>query len=392
MVYGIVPAAGAGTRMRRPQARAKQFLPLGGQSVLMRTLHALWQSELFDGVVVVVPEADLASVTDELAVLPFGKSIKVVAGGAERQDSVRLGLAAVPEEAEWVVVHDGVRPLVTPELVARVLEGAREHGAATAAVPVNDTVKRADADGRVLSTLDREGLWSVQTPQAFAAGSLRRAHERALATGKRFTDDAGMVEALGASVYVVMGDPRNIKLTRAEDFALAESWLERGEPHLVRMGIGYDVHRLVPGRPLILAGVHVPHEKGLLGHSDADVLAHAITDALLGAAALGDIGTHFPDTDPQYKDADSMELLRRVVALLAEHRYRPVQVDAVLAAQRPRLAPYISQMRENLAQALGLEPSEVGLKATTTEGLGFVGREEGMEARAVVTIRGCPEG
>lgn len=391
MIYGIVPAAGSSTRMRASGIkRAKQFLPLGGKSVLLRTVDALWQAGVFSGLVVVVPGEDVAAVGAELSQLAYGDRLRVVAGGAERQDSVYNGLQAVPEEARWIVVHDGVRPLVTPALVERVLAAAQRHGAATAALPVHDTIKRVAADGRVEATVDRTGLWAVQTPQAFAADVLRRAHERARAAGKRFTDDAGLVEDMGADVYVVPGDVRNIKLTRAEDFEVARRWLNEEEGHSVRVGLGYDVHRLVPDRPLILAGVRVPHTMGLLGHSDADVLAHAVMDGLLGAAALGDIGQHFPDTDPRYKGADSMQLLRQVVALLAEHGYAPLQVDAVLAAQRPRLAPHIPKMRENLAAALGVPVTAVSVKATTTEGLGFVGREEGIEARAVVTLRGCP--
>lgn len=390
MIYAIVPAAGLGTRMRMGAlAQAKQYLALGTGTVLTTTLQNLWSSELFAGLVVVVPEDDVPHMQEELQHLPFGQAIRVVAGGKERQDSVRNGLGALPSDATYAVVHDGVRPLVTGDVIRRVVTAAHEHGAATAAIPVNDTVKRADGANRIVQTIDRTGLWSIQTPQAFEVQLLREAHTKAWQRGERFTDDAGVVEALGHAVYVANGDPRNIKLTRPEDLKLVGMWLHEEEASSMRVGIGYDVHRLVEGRPLILGGVTVPHSKGLLGHSDADVLAHAITDALLGAAALGDIGQHFPDTDPKYKDADSIELLKAVVALLEERGYKPVQVDAVLAAQRPRLAPYIPQIRESLAAALRLPAKDVGVKATTTEGLGFVGREEGMEARCVVTIRGC---
>lgn len=391
MIYGIVPAAGSGTRMRLDAAGpSKQYLPFGTGTVLTTTLKALWQPGLLAGLIVVVPEADVGEVTRGLQALPFSVSLQVVAGGATRQESVRRGLEAVPEAAEYVVVHDAVRPLVTKQIIERVVEAARRFGAATAGLPVADTVKRADGDGVIVETVDRTGLWSIQTPQAFRADWLREAHRRAAERGAQFTDDAGMVEALGRPVRVVEGDPRNIKLTRPDDLRLARVWQREaeGETATLRVGIGYDVHRLVEGKPLILGGVPVPHTHGLLGHSDADVLAHAVTDALLGAVALGDIGQHFPDTDPKYKGADSIELLKAVVDLLAQHGWHPVQMDAVIAAQKPKLAPYVPAMREQLAAALRLNVEAVSVKATTTEGLGFVGREEGIEVRCVVTVRG----
>lgn len=392
MIYGIVPAAGSGTRMRLAAlGPSKQYLPFGTGTVLTTTLQALWQVDLLAGLVVVVPEADVARVTQELQTLPFAPSLQVVAGGTMRQESVYRGLEALPGDAEYVLVHDGVRPLVTPGVIERVVEAARTHGAATAGVPITDTVKRADSDGVITETVDRAGLWSIQTPQAFRVDLLWDAHRAAQQQGTQFTDDAGMVEAIGRPVRVVEGDPRNIKLTRPDDLRLALAWYGEGEAaDALRVGIGYDVHRLVEGEPLILGGVRVPHTHGLVGHSDADVLAHAVTDGLLGAAALGDIGQHFPDTDPKYKGADSMELLKAVVALLAQHGWRPAQVDAVIAAQRPKLAPHIPAMRTSLARALQLDPSAVSVKATTTEKLGFVGREEGIEVRCVVTIQGGP--
>lgn len=394
MIYCIVPAAGSGTRMgSHSQGKAKQYLPFGTGTILTTTLRTLWTSHLFAGLVVVVPAQDVDAVASELSAQPFGQAVQVVPGGAQRQDSVRHGIAALPGDATLAVVHDAVRPLVTHEIVERVVKAAREHGAATAAVPINDTVKRANGSGRITETVDRQGLWSIQTPQAFHVDLLREAHKVAKQQGTLFTDDAGMVEALGHAVYVVEGDPRNIKLTRPQDMKLVELWLrEEEEQPILRVGIGYDVHRLVPDKPLILGGVTIPHTHGLLGHSDADVLAHAVTDALLGAAALGDIGQHFPDTDPSYEGADSMELLRQVVALLARHQWRPAQVDAVVAAQRPKLAPHIPAIRGSLAAALGLDEGDVSVKATTTERLGFVGREEGVEVRCVATIRGCPSG
>lgn len=390
MIYGIVPAAGSGTRMRLASpGLSKQYLPFGTGTVLTTTLHALWQADLLTGLVVVVPEADVSTITHELQALPFADAVQVVAGGATRQESVRCGLEAIPQDAEYVVVHDAVRPLVKGEVLVRVIEAAKVHGAATAGLPITDTVKRADSGGTITETIDRTGLWSIQTPQAFRAELLREAHRVAVAQGAQYTDDAGMVEAIGQPVKVVEGDPRNIKLTLPSDLQLAQAWYRKEEEGAaVRVGIGYDVHRLEEGERLILGGVEIPHTHGLVGHSDADVLAHAVTDALLGAVALGDIGQHFPDTDPKYKGADSMELLKAVVDLLAQHGWRPMQMDAVVAAQRPKLAPFIPAMRKSLAAALQLDEGAVSVKATTTERLGFVGREEGIEVRCVVTVRG----
>lgn len=394
-VVAIVPAAGRGTRMTPTgEGVAKQLLHLGGRPLIMRTLDALWDSHVIDDIVIAGPHEGIERLQRLVSLLPYADHVRVVQGGKERQDSVWAALQAAPADAELVVVHDAVRPLVTPALVQRVIEAARVHGGAIAAVPVADTLKRARiASGtehpEVQSTVDRTALWAAQTPQAFDAKAFRAAYEEVNRRGIRVTDDAGVFEAVGGNVALVEGDPRNIKITRREDFVLAEQLIGESRPAM-RVGIGYDVHRLTAGRPLILGGVRIPHELGLLGHSDADVLTHAVMDGLLGACALGDIGTHFPDTDPAFKDADSIELLRRVVRLVEEAGYRPVHVDAVVAAQRPKLAPYIPAMREALANAMGISVDGVSVKATTTEGLGFVGREEGIEARTVVTLRALP--
>lgn len=374
----------------------KQFLTLNGVPVWMRSLAAFEQVDGVAEIAVVVPEGEGDRIEEEWAAR-FGersgnKPVRFVAGGPTRQESVARGLAALSDTCRWVVVHDGVRPLVTPSLIERVLAAARVSGAATAGIPVSDTVKRVDEDGRVVETLPRAALRAIQTPQAFSRELLERAHARARDEGAgAATDDAALVERLGAAVTVVEGDPGNIKLTYPADRDVAAALLRRREgpaPGLVpvRVGHGFDVHRLEEGRPLILGGVVIPWEKGLAGHSDADVLTHAVIDSVLGAAGLGDIGRHFPDTDPAYRGADSMELLRHVVAMVADRGWAVGQVDGTVVAQRPKLAPYIEAMRASLAAALQVEPGAVNVKATTSEGLGFAGRGEGMAAYAVSVL------
>ncbi|MFZ5584980.1 MAG: 2-C-methyl-D-erythritol 4-phosphate cytidylyltransferase [Thermodesulfobacteriota bacterium] len=383
-VVAVVPAAGGGRRMGADLP--KQFLPLGGLPILTRTLMALEAAAVVDQVVLVAPPG-LEAETRRRCVEGRGltKLAAVVAGGAERQDSVSAGLtAAAGLGAGWVLVHDAARPLAEPALFGRVLTAAQTHGAAIAAVPCADTVKEAETEtGRVLATLDRSRLWLVQTPQGFRLDLLLEALAEARRRGFIATDEAGLVEALGREVRVVPGDARNFKITTPADLALAGALLGAGA---TRTGQGLDVHRLAPGRPLILGGVRIAYELGLLGHSDADVLVHAVMDALLAAAGLGDIGRHFPDTDPAFKDADSLALLAQVVALLAGRGWRPAQVGVTVIAQRPRLAPHMPAMAANLAHALGLTLETVNVAATTSEGLGFTGRGEGIAALALATI------
>jgi len=306
----------------------------------------------------------------------------VVPGGAHRQDSVFAGLSHLGE-APVAVVHDGARPLVPPDVVTAVIQAAAEAGAASAGLPVRETVKLVDgADAR--QTLDRDRLWVAHTPQAFRTALLREAHHRAKAEGFYGTDDAVLVERLGYAVRMVEDSPRNLKVTVPADLDLAEAYA--GQRQIVRTGIGYDAHRLALGRLLRVGGVEIPWPRGLAGHSDADVLAHAIMDALLGGAGLGDLGRHFPPGDPAFRGADSIELLRRVAAMAAGAGWRVVHVDSTVLAEAPRLAPYIPQMRERLAAALGVDSSAVNVKATTTEGMGAIGRGEGIAAHAVATL------
>jgi len=301
---------------------------------------------------------------------------RIVYGGEPRRHSVENALAALPEGADLLLVHDAARPFAGLGMAKDVLRLAREMGAAVPALPVTDTLKTGQ-EGLVTGTQPREGLYAVQTPQGFRRAVLERAYREC---PDALTDDAGLVERLGLKVALVPGSRKNIKITLPEDFAMAEQMLG----HFPRVGTGYDVHRLVEGRPLILGGVTIPHDKGLLGHSDADAALHALTDAMLGACALGDIGQHFPDSDPAYQGISSMLLLEGVVALMREKGFVPRQCDLTIMAQRPKLAPFIPHMRENIAKTLGIPLGRVGIKATTTEGLGFVGREEGIAVQASV--------
>lgn len=407
----VIVAAGKGSRMGTRES--KQFLKLGGLPVLVHTLKAFQAIGDVDEIVLVVGEADVERCRSYAAQYGIDKLRTVVAGGAERQASVALGLEAVGAGAEWVLVHDGVRPLIAGEDAARCLARARAHGAAVLAVPVKDTIKQADGAGRIAAAPDRKSLWAMQTPQAFRLALLKEAHVRAAEERFLGTDEASLVERLGHPVYIVEGNYRNLKITTPEDLAVAELFLaeraaaaadapgrapgsrperreekrlsERGD-NMIRIGQGFDVHQLTEGRPCIIGGVTIPFEKGLLGHSDADVLLHAVSDAILGALALGDIGKHFPDTDSAYKDADSVKLLEHVWKLAREAGYRLGNLDATIIAQRPKMAPYIPEMVRVLAASLEAEEGQINVKATTTEKLGFAGREEGIAAQAVVCL------
>ncbi len=312
---------------------------------------------------------------------------KVVLGGAERRDSVWQGLQEMSAGSDIVLIHDAARPFVSQRVISACIDAVRAHGAAVVACPVADTLKRADAGGTVAATLPRAGLWGAQTPQGFRADLARAAYARAIAENWDVTDDAAVVERAGHRVHLVEGDALNFKITGPDDLALAERLLGRADvPSTPRSGFGYDVHRLAPDRPLVLGGVTVPHALGLLGHSDADVLAHAVIDALLGAAALGDIGQHFPDTDPRYRGISSLALLAQVGTLVRDSGYVIGNIDATIVAQAPKLAPYIPEMRARLAEALAVTVAQVSVKATTTEGLGFAGEGAGMAAYATASL------
>ena len=393
MNAAVIVAAGRGTRMGL--ARNKVLYPLCGEAIVVRTVRAFVRSGLFDGGIVVVTGAqDMAGLRALLDAAGLG-ACAVVEGGADRQESVRRGLEACDPGAEIIAIHDGARPLVTREVIEASIESAKAYGSGVAAVPLKDTVKQVDERGCVLSTPRRDGLRAVQTTQTFDAALIRQAHARYAGSAERATDDATLLEWMGHTVRLTPGDAENIKLTTPEDMLLAAQVLiRRGEAKdeakkeeaAMRIGHGYDVHRLVEGRRLILCGVEIPYEKGLLGHSDADVALHALTDALLGAAAMGDIGRHFPDTDPAFKDADSGLLLDHIMGLVWEKGYAVGNVDVTIIAQRPKLKDYIERMRMNVASHLRVDPDCVNVKATTTEKLGFEGEGLGISAHAVACL------
>ena len=295
-------------------------------------------------------------------------------------------------EASVIVIHDAARPFVTPDVIARAIDGATAHGAAIAAIPVSDTVKRTGGPGHdgsrpIRGTIPRESVFLAQTPQAFRRDVLARAFDEGRLI--EATDEAMLVERLGLPVHVVDGDPRNMKITTPDDLAAAKAVALRasGSP-MLRIGNGYDLHRLVAGRPLIVAGVTIPFELGLEGHSDADIVCHAVTDAVLGAASLGDIGRLFPDTDPKWRGADSIHLLRSAIARVHDAGYRVSNVDVTVIAQQPKLLPYLDQMRENLAAALGVAAGAGSVKGKTNEGVDSMGRAESMACHAVALLIG----
>lgn len=376
----LIPAAGRGERFGR--GSNKVFAPVAGKPILAHTLAVFEACDAIDEIVLVTGRHELEAAGDLVGRFGFTKISHIVPGGDTRQDSVYAGLLKVTSEI--VAIHDAARPMVTCDIIRRSIEEAEKSGACIAAVPVVDTIKSADSDMAVIGTVDRSNLYSVQTPQTFRTSLIREAFEKAFAEGFYATDDAALVENLGHKVSIVPGSYDNIKITTPSDLELANMKLGGGE---TRTGMGFDVHALVEGRKLILGGVDIPYELGLLGHSDADVVLHAIADALLGAAAMGDIGRHFPDTDPKYKGISSLRLLGAVGDLIREAGWSIVNIDATLAAQKPKIAPYVPQMVSNIADCLGIEPDRVSIKGTTTEKLGFTGRGEGMACWAVANIK-----
>jgi 2-C-methyl-D-erythritol 4-phosphate cytidylyltransferase/2-C-methyl-D-erythritol 2,4-cyclodiphosphate synthase len=376
-VSAIIAAGGRGERFGA--GRPKQLLTLGGVPILERSVNALLGHPRIHDLIVALPP-ELAAAPPEY-LRARHKTVVVVEGGARRQDSVALAFARVPDGADVVVIHDAARPLVSADLIERTVAAAIADGAAVAAVRATDTVKRGDAGGRVIETLPREHVYLAQTPQAFRVDVLRDA----LAIAADATDEATLAERAGHRVRLVEGEATNVKITTSADLRAAERTVAAGAP-AVRIGQGYDLHRLGQDRPLVLGGVTIPFDLGLVGHSDADIVCHAVTDAVLGAAGLGDIGRHFPDTDPRWKDADSVALLAAACALLREAGYGVVNVDVTVIAERPKLAPHAEAMRRNLAGALGCGIAQVSVKAKTNEGVESMGAGTSMAAHAVALI------
>jgi 2-C-methyl-D-erythritol 4-phosphate cytidylyltransferase/2-C-methyl-D-erythritol 2,4-cyclodiphosphate synthase len=373
----LIVASGRGERFGG--ARPKQYQPLAGRPVLRHCLERLRGHPRIAALRVMIHPADRALYDAAAQGLDL---LEPAEGGPTRQESVRLGLESLSAAPpELVLIHDGARPLVAPTLVDRVLDGLERHAAVLPALPVSDALKRVAA-GTVLGTVDRQGLYRAQTPQGFAYQPILRAHRAA--RGAELTDDTAVAEAAGLAVAVVHGDEANLKITEPADLARAARLLEGAlRP---RTGLGFDVHRLAAGEGLVLLGVRLPDRLRLIGHSDADVGLHALTDALLGALGAGDIGSHFPPSEPRWAGADSALFLAHARELIERAGGRIEHVDITLICERPRIGPHRAAMVDRLAGLLALPPERVSVKATTTEQLGFVGRGEGIAAQAVATV------
>ena len=379
MVFSAVIVA-AGSGQRAGPGEAKQWRRLAGKAVARWSLEAMLAAGA-DEVVVVVPAGDEATASEAFTGLARWRT---VTGGILRHDSVLRGLAALscgPDQA--ILIHDAARPLLRPALARALALAAVDYDGALPALPVADTLKRRAPDGERVSTEPRDELWRAQTPQAFRRGVLEGAYA-AWPIGELPTDDACVVERAGGRIYLAPGDPRLMKLTFPEDFEMAE--ILAAGARVTRVGLGFDAHRFGPGDGLWLCGVHIPFDRSLIGHSDADAGLHALTDAILGALGDGDIGDHFPPTDPQWRGAASSIFLELAVARIAARGGRLVNVDVTMICERPKIKPHREAMRSRLAGLLNLPMSAVSVKATTTEAMGFTGREEGIAAQAVASI------
>ena len=378
----IIAAAGSGTRMQ--SSVPKQFLTLAGVPMLVHPVRTFARCACIGQVVVVVADERVGSTKQMLSEQSIGGApITVVSGGRRRQDSVKNGLAALSDEIEIVLVHDGARPLVSKELIERCYAEIRSSGAALAAIEVKDTLKQQGAEYRVQATLDRQGVWQAQTPQGARRELLEQAYLAANDT--EVTDEATLLENAAIKVRLVPGEEQNFKITRQEDLLLAQAIMNQQAPSM-RIGHGFDAHRYAENRKLVLGGVEIPYRCGLAGHSDADVVCHALCDAILGAAGSGDIGRHFPDSDEQFRDISSLLLLERVVMLAAGQGLVLANADITIVCQAPKLAPYMQQMLTRLARHCQVEAERLNIKATTTEKMGYTGREEGISCHAVVLM------
>jgi len=388
MILGaLILAGGEGKRLGNDEN--KIFTDILGKTVLQRCVEPFLQCGIKQ-VVIVCRSTDEKRIREIIKHAFLDVEFVFATGGKERQDSCKNGLLALGSDITHVLIHDCARMLITKEEIERCIEALKESDAVIAAMPLKDTIKKTK-DNIVIDTPDRKDFYIVQTPQCFTKKLILQAHDFAQKTGFLGTDDASLVEHMGRPVKIAQGSYENIKITTKDDIIVAQNIIrKRGQAMdntpAIRVGNGFDVHELTGGRKLILGGVEIEHKKGLLGHSDADVLVHAIMDAILGALALKDIGAHFPDTDDKYKNADSIELLKKVLVLMKNENYEIGNIDAVIMAQRPKLLPYIDTMRENIAKAANIDIGRISVKATTTEHLSFIGREEGIAASALVLL------
>lgn len=378
----IIVAAGSS---RRAGVEDKLFVPINGKEILAYTLLQYQQAKSIDEIIVVTRTQNIDKVKSLKEKFGIGKLTKIILGGKTRSESVLCGVRVVSDDVTYIAIADGARPFTTAADIDLVSKNAWKSGAALLCVPAKDTIKILDENGNIESTPPRNLLVQAQTPQTFHKETYLSLALRAQKENLSVTDDSSIFEHFGHRVTPVIGNYRNVKITTPEDFLFAQA-IAGKEDDTMRIGHGYDVHRLCEGRNLILGGVHVPFERGLMGHSDADVATHAFMDCLLGALALGDIGKLFPDTDPQYKDADSIKLLGHVYQLVKKKGYKLSNADITIVAQRPKLAPYIAQMQKTIADICKVAPSQINIKATTEEGLGFTGSEQGIAAHAVCML------
>ena len=371
----VIAAAGKGSRMKMDIP--KQFLKVSGKPVIVKTFQAFADCDLVDNIYVVTDEKYMKWCRDLM--VPYltnrqlNKFTGIVSGGEQRQDSIYRALQAIDNQnmgIDYILIHDGARPFVSQRIIEHTIAASVQNDAAIVCVRPKDTIRIKT------ETLNRDELMAVQTPQGFRYDILKAAYEKAYEDGFYGTDDASLVEKLGVCPVFVEGSYANIKITTREDL-----------PVETRIGKGFDVHKLVEDRKCILGGVEIPYKKGLLGHSDADVLLHAIMDAILGAAAMGDIGRHFPDTDEKYKGANSLELLEQVGYMVREQGYSISNIDATVVCERPKISPYVEQMIEKIAKTLTIDKGQINIKGTTTEKLGFTGRREGIAAEAVCILK-----
>jgi 2-C-methyl-D-erythritol 4-phosphate cytidylyltransferase / 2-C-methyl-D-erythritol 2,4-cyclodiphosphate synthase len=387
-VAALIVAAGRGARAATETLQPKQYCRIGSEPMLTHTLCAFVAHSGIGDIVIVIHPDD--RVLYEEAAGPFAdRLLAPVLGGARRQDSVRAGLEALAERSpDLVLIHDAARPFIDGALISRVTASLQGHACALPCLPVTDTLKREE-HGRITGTVSREGLWRAQTPQGFHFDAILAAHRAAAQDPTLdFTDDAAVAEWFGLDVVLVEGAEHNRKLTTAEDLTIADEMMRRGSgAGTIRVASGYDVHALGPGDEVVLCGVRIPHTRKLIGHSDADVGLHALTDALLGTIADGDIGTHFPPSDDRWRGAGSEIFLKAAADKIAARGGSIVHVDVTLLCEAPRIGPYRDAMRGTMAEILGIESAQVSVKATTNEGLGFVGRGEGIAAMATATVR-----
>ena len=381
-ITALVVAGGRG--VRAGSGTPKQYRRLGGATILARSARPFLDHPSVGQVTVVIHPDDRERYAETIE--PHPKLNPPVEGGRERQESVRLGLEALSERPpEWVLIHDGARPFVTLAIIDRVIAALAENPAVMTAVPTADTLKRAGPDRNVEATLSRDGLYAAQTPQGFKFAAILEAHRQAASDTAAFTDDAAIAEHAGLPVRIVEGDAGNTKITNLEDLKMAERFLAAGSE--TRVGTGYDVHALGPGTNIMLGGIRIPHDQALIGHSDADVVLHALTDAILGAIGEGDIGTHFPPSDSSLAGANSGRFLAAAVSRLQTRDGAVVHLDVTIIAEAPKIGPHREAMRHRIAEISGIDVDRVAVKATTNERLGFIGRGEGIAALATATIR-----